>query len=67
MTEKVTEEMEPGSTGRGAEIVLARETNDGRLYPAEAEKTTSSFHMTDCSTIHSLFSSYILKERKMKT
>ena len=39
--------------GRGRKIVLAGKTNDRRLYPAAAKETSPSFHMTDCSDIHS--------------
>ena len=39
--------------GRGRKIVLAGKTNDRRLYPAGARETSPSFHMTDCSNVHS--------------
>lgn len=39
--------------GQGRKIVLAGKTNDRRLYPAGAKETSPSFHMTDCSNIHS--------------
>jgi hypothetical protein len=64
MTGKVTEETEPGSFGRRGGIVLARKTNHRRLHPAQARTTTSSFHMKDCTSIHSLLSFYILKKNE---
>jgi hypothetical protein len=63
MTEKVTVEMVPESTGRRERIVLTRKTNDRRIYPAEGEKTTSSFLVTNCSATDSDLSFCFLKKK----
>jgi hypothetical protein len=63
---KVTVEIVPESTARMKSVMLAGKMNERRTYPAEAEETTSSFLMTNCSTSDSDFSFYFLQKMKRK-
>jgi hypothetical protein len=47
--------------------VLARKTNERRTYSAEADETTSSFLMINCSTSDSDLSFYFLHKMKRKS